>query len=311
MNSSGVFPLGEISRALSAAGLADRVGADDVSPLSGLTNRVFRVDLPEGAGVVVRLPRPETAGLIDRRRELHNAREAERVGIGPQILHADPESGVMVTRLVAGARELVPVAAGHDMLARVGAAFARLHRSGAVFEGRLDPFALISDAAARLPGLDSAWRGLVADVVALRGGDVTYGKELAPCHCDPVPGNVLERRPESHEGIKDTPFGTFSDPSGILLVDWEYSAMADPAWDLAYFALEAELCENSLVHLLEGYGGGAGMGQRVARMKPVCDCLSGLWALEQFHAGNSATDFHTYAEKRLDRANRALAALSG
>lgn len=310
MNSYGALPLGEIARALAAAGLADRVGADAVSALSGLTNRVFRVDFPDRAAVVVRLPRPETAGLIDRRRELHNAREAERIGIGPEVLHADPESGVMVTRLVAGAREFVPVAAGCDMLARVGAAFARLHRSGAVFEGLLDPFALISKAAARLPGLDSAWRDLVADVTALRDGDVMLGQGVAPCHCDPVPGNILENRPESHEGIKDTPSGTFSDSSGILLVDWEYSAMADPAWDLAYFALEAEIGEEPLIRLLEGYGD-ARMGHRVARMKPVCDCLSGLWALEQSRAGNAATDFNRYAKKRLDRARQALAALNG
>ncbi|MXN63404.1 phosphotransferase [Stappia sp. GBMRC 2046] len=311
MKPIGALPLDEISRALAAAGLAGRLGADAIAPLSGLTNRVFRVDFSGGEGVVVRLPRPETATLIDRRRELHNAMEAERIGIGAEILYADPAGGVMITKLVPHARALVPAALDRDSLEQVGASFARLHRSGAAFQGLLDPFALISDAVGRLPDIGSAWHDLTADAMALRDGDVTLGEDLAPCHCDPVPDNILESRPDSHEGIENTPFGTFSGASGIFLIDWEYSAMADPAWDLAYFALEAELFEKSLLRLLEGYGGGAGIGKRVARMKPVCDCLSGLWALEQARAGNAATDFGVYAARRFDRAKQALTDLNG
>ena len=41
---------------------------------------------------------------------------------------------------------------------------------------------------------------------------------LVPCHNDPWPGNLLDA---------DGPDGR------IYLIDWEYSGMNDPMWDLA------------------------------------------------------------------------------
>ena len=48
---------------------------------------------------------------------------------------------------------------------------------------------------------------------------------LAPCHCDPLSENFLD------------------DGTRMWVVDWEYSGMNDPLWDLGDMSVEAGLDE--------------------------------------------------------------------
>ncbi|MBA5777905.1 phosphotransferase family protein [Stappia sp. F7233] len=253
--------------------------------LSGLSNRVYRVDGP-GLGVVVRLPRAETAGLVDRKAEARNARIAEDLGIGAPILHLDPQTGVMVTQLVPGVRPLKAGAVSAAQAARAGRTFARLHGSGRRFAGVYRPSATIGEAIGGLRDDRILALGRRAAEAAQRL-EATAGPPV-PCHCDPVPDNALD------------------DGKLVRLVDWEYSAMADPAWDLAYFVLETGLDVSAQAALLDAYSSPQLAG-RVEVMKPICDMVSGLWALGQAAAGNPAADFNAYGMARLARAESALA----
>ena len=63
----------------------------------GITNKNFRVDVGE-ASWVVRLGGRGTAELgIDRRREAMAMRAAAALGVGAEVIHADPEADVVVT----------------------------------------------------------------------------------------------------------------------------------------------------------------------------------------------------------------------
>lgn len=254
--------------------------------LSGLSNRVYRVDGP-GLGVVVRLPRAETAGLVDREAEARNARTAEELGIGAPILHIDPPAGTMVTRLLPGVRPLEAGKVSEAQAARAGRTFARLHASGREFAGRFGPAAAIAAALGR-PQPQKVLAIAAQALEAARRLEATAGAPV-PCHCDPVPDNALD------------------DGELVRLIDWEYSAMADPAWDLAYFVLEAGLGAAAQAALLAAHAS-PGLAGRAEAMKPVCDTVSGLWALEQAAARNQAADFTAYGMARLARAERALAA---
>ena len=82
---------------------------------------------------------------------------------------------------------------------------------------------------------------------------------LVPIHGDPVPGNVLVA------------------PHGIVLIDWDFAGMGDPAWDLAYFALEAELVPAEEHNLLASHAmPGLGM-RRFMLNKMVAAALAGIW----------------------------------
>ncbi len=68
--------------------------------LPGLTNRVYKVELPDGR-FALRIPGAGTAAIIDRRTEETNARAAAAAGVAPEVIHFGAD-GVMLTRFVDG-----------------------------------------------------------------------------------------------------------------------------------------------------------------------------------------------------------------
>ena len=67
---------------------------------------------------------------------------------------------------------------------------------------------------------------------------------LAPCHCDPLCENFLDTGER------------------MWIVDWEYSGMNDPMWDLGDLSVEAELRRRQDEEMLRAYFGGAAAGGR-------------------------------------------------
>ena len=81
-------------------------GAAKIVRLGGLTNRVFRID---GARVLcLRLPGAGTEEYINRANEAHAAREAATAGVSPEVVHADPPTGILVTAFLDGAQTMSP-----------------------------------------------------------------------------------------------------------------------------------------------------------------------------------------------------------
>ena len=110
--------------------------------------------------------------------------------------------------------------------------------------------------------------------------------ELAPCHCDPLCENFIDTG------------------SRMWLVDWEYSGMNDPLWDLADLSVEAGFDAGHDAELLAAYfGAPAGLPvlARFSAYKALCDLLWSLWGLIQHANANPADDFWAYATGRLDR----------
>jgi thiamine kinase-like enzyme len=261
-----------LSLVLTAWGVDANV--DDAERLSGLTNRIFKLSTDAGP-VAVRLPGSGTDAYIDRPAEAQNARFAAEIGIGAEVLYAD--AGAMVTGFLDG-RVLSPEAMRGEMdtLERAARLLRRVHEAPA-------PFAAHRAALTDRPD--------DIDALIQRVGRLPPPARLVPCHNDPWPENFL-------------------DVSGRLyLLDWEYSAMGDPAWDLADVIVESRLEDAATERFLVAYADGpvdAALRERVAAMGPVTDLLWGLWALVQVQDGNDAMDFATYGKRRLGRAARSV-----
>lgn len=276
-----------IDRAVVDAVLADwgggrRSGA--IVRLGGLTNRMYRADTEVGP-VAVRLPGRGTDAYIDREAELHNARVAARLGLGPVIHHG--RGGAMVSAFIEG-RVLTPADLRDDPHTR-----AQVARALCVVHGSPEPFLASFDAFVVLAGHRSALTSPPDDIDALieRIGRLDPPDQLVPCHNDPWPENFLAA---GHR---------------LQLLDWEYSAMGDPAWDLADVIVESRLDPAATEQFLTAYADGpidAAVRERVAAMGPVTDLLWGLWALVQEQDGNDAMDFAAYGHRRLRRAGRSL-----
>lgn len=259
-----------------------------VEPLGGMTNRNFKV-VTSVATVAVRLPGPGTNAFIDRAAEAHNGQLAAELGIGAKILHV--VGGAMVTAFIEG-QDLTPVIVRTDgaVLEQVGRLLGRLHGSTPPFASRFDPTVVIAAHRAALGAQrDAVPDGI--DAIIARLPALTRPDRLVPCHIDPWPANFI------------------ATPDGLRLLDWEYSAMGDPAWDLADVAVEAALDDEGVDHLLSAYAVGLvdrELRQRVVQMGPVTDVVWALWAFVQEVNGNRDDDFATYGRRRLDRAARCL-----
>ena len=205
--------------------------------LGGLTNRVYRLD-----DLVLRLPGAGTEAYIDRVHEAAAARLAAAAGVAPELIHADPETGLMVTRHIAAAT-MTPQAfrSRPGAPARAGQVLARLHRSGAVFPFRFELFAMIDGYLALLARRDVAlpdgYHDVVAEAGAIRAALSRAALPLTACHCDPLCENFLD------DGVR------------MWVVDWEYSGMNDPMWDLGDLSVEAGMDAGQEEAMLTAYFG--------------------------------------------------------
>ncbi|WP_269580702.1 choline/ethanolamine kinase family protein [Roseibium sp. Sym1] len=252
----------------------------------GLTNRVFRLQAELG-DFFLRLPAPGSAGTVNRMAEAHNLKLAVELDLAVPALFCDVSSGILLTRAL-----IVADRPPANLAWRIGAVLGRLHASGAVFQDVLSPDAVLATQRQSLsgqPGLLRDFALLERALVDAGGGEETLVR--VPSHGDPSPGNFL------------------ATADRLWLIDWEYSAMADPAWDLAYAILEHGFTGDREGHLLEGYRAAGALCPTPARlevMKAKCDAVSACWALEQLAAGREEEIYRPFAAARHDRALRRL-----
>jgi thiamine kinase-like enzyme len=254
--------------------------------LGGLTNQVYRL----GAHCL-RIPGRGTEEYIDRANEAVAAREAASAGVSPEVLHFDA-AGVMVTRFIEGCETMSPAAfrQRRGSPGRAGEALARLHRSGAVFPFRFELFSMIDSYLRLLAGkkvaFPAGYHDVLGEAESVRSALAANPVPLAPCHCDPLCENFL-------------------DTGGRMwIVDWEYSGMNDPMWDLGDLAVEAEFDEAQEAELRRAYFGREATAEEFGRItiyKAMCDLLWTLWGLIQHANANPVDDFEAYAFNRFGR----------
>ncbi|TIQ34563.1 MAG: LPS biosynthesis choline kinase [Mesorhizobium sp.] len=255
--------------------------------LGGLTNRVYRA-----GEVCLRIPGKGTQEYINRANEAVAAREAAKAGVSPEVLYADPATGLMATRFIAGAETMSPekFKARPGSPARAGEAFRQLHASGAVFPFRFELFAMIDDYLKVLSTKDVAlppgYHDVVREAGSVREALAAHPIQLAACHCDPLCENFLDTGER------------------MWIVDWEYSGMNDPLWDLGDLSVEGRFDAAQDEALMRAYFGGEARPAergRVVIYKAMCDLLWTLWGLIQLANDNPVDDFRAYADGRFAR----------
>src|SRR5215210_2664596 len=259
--------------------------------LSGaMTNVSYKLTTDAGS-YVLRLAGEGTSDYVDRSAEGHNARVAAAVGINAEVLYFDPREGTMLTRFVQGSG-MDGEGFSRDPGAPVRAVMAlkRVHGMGRVFKSRFDVFAMIDGYLdllrdLRMP-LPEDYHELGREMATVRRALEASPVPLVPCHNDPWPGNLLDTG------------------GSIYIIDWEYSGMNDPMWDLGDLSVEAGFTPEQDQAMMEAYYGGpapAALYSRLALYKTISDLHWSLWALVQHANGNPADDFRTYATARLER----------
>lgn len=259
--------------------------------LGGLTNLVYRVKT-ENENLIVRIPGDGTEEYIDRAVELHNARAAASAGVSAEVIWADSKSGIMISRCIDNIETMTPELfqsrSGSD--ARAGHALRQLHQSREEFQFRFELFAMIDDYLNILSGKDidlpPGYGTIVEAAQPVKKVLADHPVKLVPCHCDPLCENFLD------------------DGTRMWIVDWEYSGMNDPMWDLGDLSVEANFNATQDAAMLQAYFNRAPTAAEAGRMviyKAMCDLLWTLWGLIQHVDGNDSEDFHAYALTRFKR----------
>lgn len=271
----------------------ESVSADsiEIERQGGLTNLVYRIDY-NGQRHILRLPGPGTEDIIDREVELHNAHVAANTGVSAPVLYGNAKTGVMLTRYIDGIVTMTPerFAERDGAPARAARALKQMHECGESFRFRFELFAMIDEYLGVLDKLKAELPAGYHDVVEaaqpVRAALEAKPMPLAPCHCDPLCENFLDNGER------------------MWIVDWEYSGMNDPIWDLGDVSVEAGFDAARDQEMMRAYCGGEPSPALFGRMvvyKAMCDLLWTLWGLIQHANDNPSEDFWAYAIGRFDR----------
>ena len=275
-----------------------RFGAiSSVARLGGLTNRVYRVDTEHGP-LCLRIPGKGTEEYINRANEAEAAWETARAGVSAALIHFDHQTGVMVTRflpdVVTMTPELFKTRVGSPE--RAGQVFSMLHASDAKFVNRFELFGMIDDylkiLATKDVNLPGGYHDVLKESQTVRAALAAHSLPLVACHCDPLCENFLDNG------------------SRMWIVDWEYSGMNDPMWDLGDLSVEAGFSDSQDEEMIGAYFGGEPMAHergRIVIYKAMCDLLWTLWGLIQHANKNLADDFWAYAINRFERCKSLMA----
>ena len=264
--------------------------AVELEPLESLTNATYKVTTG-GLAYTLRLPGRDTYEYVDRVAEEHNARIMAAAGVNAKVLYFDATDGTMLSEFVEGVS--MTETRFRDELeapARVALALKRVHHLGPVFKSRFDVFAMIDVYLGILRKLGAPlpedYHEVEQGARAVRRALDASPMPLSPCHNDPWPANIL-------------------DAGGRLyIIDWEFSGMNDPMWDLGDLSVEAGFGPEQDRVMMEAYFGAAAplaLYSRLALYKAMSDLLWALWGLIQHANDNPRNDFLTYASGRLWR----------
>jgi thiamine kinase-like enzyme len=172
-----------------------------------------------------------------------------------------------------------------------------MHTCGREFRFRFELFAMIDEYLGLLAKLEAplpdGYHEVVKEAGAVRQALDANPATLVPCHCDPLSENFLD------------------DGARMWVVDWEYSGMNDPIWDLGDVSVEAGFDADQDREMMAAYCGGeppAALYGRMVIYKAMCDLLWTLWGLIQFANKNPVDDFWAYSLGRFERCKALMGA---
>ena len=264
---------------------------------AGLTNTNYRV-LADGVPHFVRIPGAATELLaVDRGNEIHNTRAAAQSGVSPLVLFTVPEWDVFVLEWLDAETMSIEKLRAPGMPSRIAQTLRRLH-AGPAFRDDFDMFrlserylALVDERAIPIP---AGYRERMDRIPRIEAALARHPLTPVPCNNDLLAENYLD------------------DGSRLWLVDYEYSGMNDPAFELGNTCQELGYDDAQVAELCAAYFGEASpakLDRMLARLRLqmiMSDVGWTLWAAIQAQISSIDYDFTGWAEERWARATAML-----
>ncbi|MFX0548028.1 winged helix-turn-helix transcriptional regulator [Hathewaya histolytica] len=263
-----------------------------IKPFGGMTNKNYKVDLKEKS-YVLRLPGNGTSGIINRENEMINATLASKLEIDAAIRYFDKDSGIKISDFIEGAETLNgQTAKKEENMIYVTSILRKLHNSNIRMNNEFDVFKEIEEYEKLLENVNATvydgYSNVRSNVMELKKVMDDMNITKTPCHNDTVPENFIKGKNKMH------------------LIDWEYSGMNDPMWDIAAHCIECEFDEVSEELFLNLYfecEPTIEIKKRILINKICQDFLWTLWTLLKEAQGD---DFKDYGINRYNRAIKNL-----
>ena len=264
-----------------------------VEQLGGMTNQNYLVKTTNKQ-YIVKFFGKGTEKLINRQDEKYNLELLKDLDLDVKNYLFDIEAGIKVNEYIESAITLdsTTIKTKFDKIAPI---LQTIHASGKELRGEFAPFeeikkyeSLIEE---EIPYAN--YEAVREEVFSLEKRLADLGVDRKSCHIDLVPENFIES------------------PQGRLyLIDWEYSSMNDPMWDLAALFLESEFTRQEEEDFLSHYESEQTpvSREKIAIYKILQDAIWSLWTVYKEEQG---ADFGDYGVSRYQRAVKGLANYGG
>ena len=264
-----------------------------VEQLGGMTNQNYLVKTTNKQHIVKFFGKG-TEKLINRQDEKYNLELLKDLDLDVKNYLFDIEAGIKVNEYIESAITLdsTSIKTKFDKIAPI---LQTIHASGKELRGEFAPFeeikkyeSLIEE---KIPYAN--YEAVREEVFSLEKRLADLGVDRKSCHIDLVPENFIES------------------PQGRLyLIDWEYSSMNDPMWDLAALFLESEFTRQEEEAFLSHYESEQTpvSREKIAIYKILQDAIWSLWTVYKEEQG---ADFGDYGVSRYQRAVKGLSYYGG
>ena len=264
-----------------------------VEQLGGMTNQNYLVKTTNKQ-YIVKFFGKGTEKLINRQDEKYNLELLKDLDLDVKNYLFDIEAGIKVNEYIESAITLdsTSIKTKFDKIAPI---LQTIHASGKELRGEFAPFeeikkyeSLIEE---KIPYTN--YEAVREEVFSLEKRLAALGVDRKSCHIDLVPENFIES------------------PQGRLyLIDWEYSSMNDPMWDLAALFLESEFTPKEEEAFLSHYESEQTpvSREKIAIYKILQDTIWSLWTVYKEEQG---ADFGDYGVNRYQRAVKGLSYYGG
>jgi len=261
-----------------------------VTPMvGGLTNSNYRVVTASGAFVVRRWSDDTSLLAIDRGNEYENSVRAAEAGVGARVVAFLPEHNTMVMEWIDGRTLGADELRRGELIDEVAGACRRLHAARRfrddfdMFEIQPRYLEIVREHGFRLP---DRYRDFEPHVAAIREAFSLREEGTVPCNNDLLAENFMLT------------------PSGLRLIDYEYSGNNDPCFELGNIGSESNLSLELLERLVAAYYG-RHVRHKLARAR-LWGLMSNygwtLWASIQDGVSAIEFDFWSWGLKKFERA---------
>lgn len=262
----------------------------EIEVLGGMTNKNFLVSVCNKK-YILRVAGAGTKDIINRCSEKINTLKASVFGIAKDLIYFNEENGIKISEYIEKTETLTRKTSKEKKnLLLTSKLLKKLHTENIKFENTFNVFDEIEKYENLIKNKNILYEKYTnylenrKFIFSLKNILENIGITITACHNDAVPENFIK--------IKE---------KDIFLIDWEYSGMNDPMWDLATHSLESNLTLYEEKIFLQSYFDSDIKEENILRIEIYKILQDFLWSIWTILKEENGDDFGLYGINRYNR----------